>query len=288
MARKALPEANIDNNTDEAALASAVNAAGELGAQYQLIAAQFGYGLAYNKDRMVDEVRHYLGESARTMLEAGARLALIRSQEPHGEWDNVCQGLGIERRTANRMIAAASKFSNGTTSSQIERLGTSKMFELLLLDDADAETLTSGGSVEGLGSVDDISNMTVKELRAALRDQREENKATQTVLTKRNNLIDQLQTKAAKVAPPTPDEEGAQLRRETGDWAINAEGIIRGSLRDGLEKLQAHAEATGTNHEEFASGLLAQLSRAVLEIRTMLMIKEVADGNPQPAWDRDA
>ncbi|OFJ46414.1 hypothetical protein BA896_021930 [Janthinobacterium lividum] len=192
--------------------------------------------------------------------------------------------MSLERRTANRMILAASKFSNGTTSSHFEQIGTSKMFELLLLDDEDADALVNGGAVDGLGSVDDIAKMTVKELRANLRDMREDGKAKDSVLANKSALIDKLQTKAAKVKPPTPDEEGAQLRRETSDWAHNAEAIIRGSLRDGLEKLAEHALETGTNHEEFASGVMAQLDRALAEMRGTLLIKQAPDGDPTPEW----
>ncbi|OFJ46415.1 hypothetical protein BA896_021935 [Janthinobacterium lividum] len=86
MVRKSGPAAHIHDNTDDEALGNAASAAAELGVQYQVIAQQFGYQLVYNRDRMVDEVRHYMGESARTMLEAGARLALIvaRSRTANG------------------------------------------------------------------------------------------------------------------------------------------------------------------------------------------------------------
>lgn len=284
MARKAPPEAPVRDNVDTEALDNAAEAAASLGNQYNVVAKQFGYHLAYNRDRMVDEVRHYMGESARTMLEAGARLALIRSQEPHGEWDDVCQSLNLERRTANRMIAAASKFSNGTTSSQLEQLGTSKMFELLLLDDDDADLLVNGGAVEGLGSADDIAKMTVKELRATLRDMREDSKAKDTVLAKKSELIDKLQTKQAKLKPPTPDEEEAQLRREISDWAHNAEAIIRGTMRDGIERLFNHAQESGGNHDEFISGVVAQLERTIAELRGDMHIKDAPDGDQTPEW----
>lgn len=287
MARKSQPDAVIRNNTNDDALNSAANSAVTLGTQYQVISAQFGYHLAYNRDRMVDEVRHYMGESARTMLEAGARLALIRSQEPHGEWDDVCQSLNLERRTANRMIAAASKFSNGTTSSQLEQLGTSKMFELLLLDDDDADLLVNGGAVEGLGSADDIAKMTVKELRGALRDMREDSKAKDAVLAKKSELIDKLQTKQAKLKPPTPDEQCGQLRREISDWAHHAEAIIRGTMRDGIEQLFHHALENGGNHDEFVAGVVAQLDRALTELRGTLLIKSAPDADPTPEWAKD-
>lgn len=287
MVRKSAPPAVTHNDADETAISGAVSAAGELSEQFQVISQHFGYALAYNRDRIIDEVGHFMGEAARSMLRAGAGLAMIRSQEPHGEWLATCEQLNIDPRTAQRMISAASKFANATTSSHLERLGTSKLFELLVLDDDDAELLGHGGAVAGLGTVDDIAGMTVKELRAAVRELREDGRAKDGLLAKKSETIDQLQTKKAKVKPPTDDEEGAQLRRETSDWAHNAEAIIRGSLRDGLEQLQRHAVATGANHDEFASGILAQLDRAMADLRGQLLIKAAPDGNSTPEWDKN-
>ncbi|KAF1043219.1 MAG: hypothetical protein GAK35_02311 [Herbaspirillum frisingense] len=229
------------------ALQGAAEASVEQGEKYQLIAQQFNYALAYNRGRMVDEVRHYMGESARAMLEAGARLALIRSQEPHGEWLETCEQLNLEPRTAQRMINSALKFANATTSSQMERLGTSKLIELLVLDDDDASTLAEGGAIAGLGSVDDIASMTVRELRTALREAREDGKAKDAVLSSKNKKIDNLETQLQRKRDTTPAGEWkwAPLRRDLLEVCEGIANTVETELRRTLSEIAAEAEQSG-------------------------------------------
>lgn len=124
------------------------------------------------------------------------------------------------------------------------------------------------------------------ELTKELGTLREESIAKDSVIAHRSETINKLQTKKAMIKPPTPDEDGAKLRRETSDWVCEAEGIIRGPLRDGLEQLAQHYVATDINHEEFCSGLLAQLQRALSDIGGQLLIKAQPDGDSTPEWAR--
>ena len=247
MGRKASTAVIVSTDLNSTVLDNAVAASGELAVHYQQIADKFNYGLSYNRDRMVDEIRHYMGESARTMLEAGARLALIRSQEPHGEWEQTCEVLNLLPRTAQRMISSALKFSNATTSSQIERLGTSKLFELLVLDDDDAEILTSGGSLDGIGDLDDVSKMTVRELRAALREAREESHAKDSVLAGKSQKIDNLQTQLERKKKSTPSEEWewAPYRNDLLGVCEGLVNSIEADMRRAMLEINQQAEQSG-------------------------------------------
>ncbi len=198
--------------------------------------------------RLADTVNYEtIGESARAMLEAGARLALIRSQEPHGEWEQTCGVLNLLPRTAQRMISSALKFSNATTSSQIERLGTSKLFELLVLDDDDAEILTSGGSLDGIGDLDDVSKMTVRELRAALREAREESHAKDSVLAGKSQKIDNLQTQLERKKKSTPSEEWewAPYRNDLLGVCEGLVNSIEADMRRAMLEINQQAEQSG-------------------------------------------
>lgn len=123
-----------------------------------------------------------------------------------------------------------------------------------------------------------------EKLQKELSDTREDKDAVERVLAKRNEQLDLAQARQEKLKPPTPDEEGAQLRREASDWVCNAEAVIRGTLRDGIQQLRNHGEANQTTHEEFLSGLLAQLQRALNDVRSEFLIKQVADGSNVPEW----
>lgn len=239
--------------------------------QYNRISRQFGYELAYDRDRMIDEARHYMGESARAMLEAGARLTLIRSQEPHGEWERVCQALNLERRTANRMILAASKFASGTTSSRLEQIGVSKLFELLVLDDDDASTLANGGEVDGIGDLDDVARMTVRELRASLRELRAESAAKDKLLEAKNKKLDQLTAQLEREKAGTPAEEWPWVpaRRMLLDACEAVANLSQTELRRALVEIQTRAEAEN-NLPEDIEALQGQALSSVIQTLVVL------------------
>lgn len=288
MGRKSQPAAIEHDNVDTAALDQGTSAMVSLSGNTAQVAEMMGYDLVYNRDRIVQETRFFMGQSAEAMLEAGKRLILLKENEGHGGFIEIVEEqLGIPARTAQQMMQAALKFlSNPSLSANTKTfalLGKSKMFELMTLDSDALLELSEGGSVANL-TLDDVDRMSVRELKAMLRDAREDCKAKDGILANKAALIDKLQTKQAKVKPPTPDDDGAQLRRETSDWAHNAEAIIRGSLRDGFEQLAQHALETGANHEEYISGVMAQLDRALAEIRGTLLIKPAPDGDPTPEW----
>ncbi|RZI43708.1 hypothetical protein EGT07_08035 [Herbaspirillum sp. HC18] len=241
---------------------------------------------------MIDEARHYMGESARAMLEAGARLALIRSQEPHGEWDRVCQTLNLERRTANRMILAASKFATGTTSSRLEQIGTSKLFELLVLDDDDADTLTNGGEIEGIGDLDDIARMTVRELRAALRELRAENAAKDKLLEAKNKKLDQLtaQLERKKAGAPAEEWHWAPARRMLLEACETLANFSQTELRRALVEIQARSEAEN-NLPEDMEALQGQALSSVMQTLVVLQkefrITVDLEAIVMPPWMKD-
>lgn len=290
MVRKTAPEVQLHDDADLGALKQGENSLVSIAGAATQVAEMMGYSLAYNRDRIVQEARFFMGAAGEAMLEAGKRLVLLKEHEQHGEFIRIVEDqLGIPARTAQQMMQAAVKYlshpSLAANTQTFSLLGKSKMIELMTLDSEILVELSEGGSVAGI-KLDDMDRMSVRELKEMLRELRADSAAKDDLLSSKSSIIDKLQTKQAKVKPPTPDEEGAQLRRETGDWAFNAEGIIRGSLRDGLEQLARHAEQHGTSHEEFSSGILAQLDRAIAELRGQLGIKATPDGDPTPVWDK--
>lgn len=292
MGRKSASSLVVHTEADEQSLIDATNSASKLSSQYQVIAQHFGYQLAYNKDRMVDEVRHYMGESARTMLEAGARLALIRSQEPHGEWAEVCQSLNLEIRTAQRMISSASKFSNATTSSHLEKIGTSKIFELLVLDDDDAAALAAGDAIDGLGNIDDVEKMTVRELRAALRDLRQDSSAKDSILAAKSKKIDALETALQRKKSSTPAEEWlwAPHRRSLLDACESLATFAQTELRKALVDIQTEAETQNglpEDIEALQSQSLSSVMQTLVELQKDFNLSSDLESIAVPPWMAD-
>lgn len=291
MARNRTAVAPQHDDADNTALESGASALAEVAGNAGQVVAMMGYELTYNRERVVQETRFFMGEAAEAMLEAGKRLVLLKEHEQHGEFTRIVEDqLGIPVRTAQQMMQASIKYLSTPTlagkAQTFALLGKSKMFELMTLDDDSLVELSEGGSVAGL-TLDDVDTMSVRELKAALRDARADAKAKDDVLATKSATIDRLQTKQAKLRPPTPDEDIAQIRRETSDYAFQAEAIIRGSLREGIGELSQKDIETDASQGEFVAGLLAQLERAIAEVRSEFGVKAKPDGDLTPEWDQD-
>jgi hypothetical protein len=78
----------------------------------------------------------------------------------------------------------------------------SKLIEMLVLDDDEVKELSEEGSTLGI-TIDDISRMSIKELRAALRFARDDLEAKDHLVKVKNEKIDKLI--AGKKFQPAPD-----------------------------------------------------------------------------------
>lgn len=111
------------------------------------------------------------------------------------------------------------------------------------------------------------------------------------VSKKKEELINGQQRELAKLrrrlAEQTPDELGETLRREVAGVGYRIEGQISQDLAAAFDQLAEHAEENGCTHEEFMSGLLFGIERALLAIRNKHNVKEVPDGNERPDWTRE-
>lgn len=284
----------IVTDADTPTLPAMVEAHDQFNQQLAVIDAQFGGGefeiTTYNRERVLNECKFFLGQSAQAMLETGKRLILLKEHEPHGEFIRIVEErLGIENRVARRMMTAALKFLDPKRAA-LTVLGRAKIYELMVLDDEELDALAEGGTVAGYQQ-SDIERMTTRELHAALRESRENESAKDRLLADKNTKIDELAaklgTREQKIKPADPDEEGGQLREETGMFAFRAEVAILGDLTKGFEALAAHAEKHDCTHEEFMSGCLAQIERALLGLRSRFDVKAFPDGQERPLWARD-
>lgn len=279
--------------TEMPGLAAAVTAQNVLSARASEIAAQFGDGLPYDRDRVVNEARFYMAQSAEAMLEAGKRLVQIKENEPHGDFVAIVEGrLGLNLRSAERMAKASIKYLSPALSSKstaLSTLGKTKLFELMAEDDEDLEALAEGGTVAGL-TLDEIDRMTSRELRAALREARENAEAQSRLLADKNSKIDELAakitTKKPRVHTPPPDVEGQEIRKEASQFAFEAESVVRGKLRAAFQSLAEHAEKHGMTHDDFMAGLLCQVEVSIKQLRSEFGVKEAPDGEEVPDWLR--
>lgn len=255
------------------------------------IMLQFGDGQTYDRNRIVHETRFYMAQSAEAMLEAGKRLITLKENEPHGEFISILENeLGLTHRTSVRMMQASAKYLSPALKSNtptLAHLGKSKLFELMTEDDEDLAELAGGGTVAGL-TLDDVDRMSCRELKAALRDARENAAAQQRVLADKNEKIDELATKLEKksrIQPPKPDEEVKKLRAEVAALSTEAESAITVRLSSAFETLSAYCvENQIDTPRDFMAGLLCQLESTVRSLRSTFDLPDEPTGGAIPEW----
>lgn len=259
--------------------------------QVRAVAAQLGYQLpadCTDPDLIQRDIAANMRRSVEACLEVGRGLQVLKVASGHGNFIDRLDVLGIDRHVAKRFIAAAIKFSSLPSSSALTKaIGSqSKLIEMLVLDDEQIEELELTGQTGEL-SLDDVATMSVKELRKALRDAREDKTAQGRVMADKDAKINELSTQLAKkpVVEVKPlDEQLQELRLEATAKAGAAEAAISGALYPAIHQLMQHE---GADQRVFAAGLLAQVEQALLEIRAEYGIEATPVATVVPAWLRD-
>lgn len=245
-----------------------------------LILRQFGDGLPFDPYRYEIIIRDHLSRSAEAMLAAGRALIVARESLPHGDWMPFVDRVGLEVRVAQRMMQAAFKFSDDKTLKLIEAAGNkTKLFELLVLDDEQIQELADGGTVAGL-ELDDIAEMSSSELRAALRESRAEQQATEKLLADKNSKIDGLKTHLEKVnrrlKDATVDEMAEQAAQDVAAATLGAQSAITVTLGDAVRRLAELHPDSGT----LIAGHIAQVRAALDELVANEGIQTLAPATP--------
>ena len=169
------------------------------------LADQFGYQGNLSIGTLEDEIRFYQRRSVEAVLALGTRLLILKELTAHGEFIQRVELLGINKRMAQRFMGATLKLGKSDSKSLMTAAGTqTKLLELVVLDDEEIAELAEGGTAANL-TLDDVARMTVTELRAALREARENEQATGRLLQDKNAKIDLLaQQIDRRPAPVTP------------------------------------------------------------------------------------
>lgn len=118
-------------------------------------------------------VKH-LGEfktarTARDAMQQGAELLMLKEASPYGTWKDRANSLGLDAKTAQRLMAVARRFESAPKAF-FDAVGTvTKLFELLSLDSDLCDLLMQGEGVHGL-TLETIAAMSTQELRGEVRE----------------------------------------------------------------------------------------------------------------------
>lgn len=255
---------------------------------------QFGGGLSWHADHYEAAIRGELRRGCESFLKAGSYLVVAREFAQHGEWAGMLQRLNMEPRQAQRMMEAARRIvalPNATTSSHLIGAAKSegKLIELLSLPEDQFTELATKGETEGL-ALDDVADMTVRELRNAVRDARADLEAKEQRITKLSDDLNKEHDKTTKAArkwkSASPDERQVILegRVIAGEESIRALlNNPKNSLLASVLELAEHCDENQLDCSEFLGDVFGRLLNAVRTTRDneeiAVSIPTISDGD---------
>lgn len=229
------------------------------------LAVQLNYQGSTDPAVLENSARDAIKRIGMGIFELGGYLLLLQAACEHGQFLPKLEGLGLAPRAAQRYMEIAKRFSaNASTSTHLEKAGISKLVELLPLSDEQLADLTELGQTGEL-ALDDVATMSVKQLRAAVREAKAEKDADAALLEKKNQKIDKLERDLRRVNKLPADEQLAALKKEASSIAADAEGAILGGLRQALLKLREHGDQPA--QDVFMAGLVGQVQAQLTALR---------------------
>lgn len=251
------------------------------------VALQLGYQLpadCTDPDLIQRDISANMRRSVEACLEVGKGLRVLKEACGHGNFIARLEVLNIDRKVAAKFMQAAAKFSNVSSTRHLTAIGNqTKLFEMLVLDDEQIEELDATGQT-GTLALDRIATMSVKELRAAVRESVAEKAATEKLLAHKNAKIDEY---SRQIERATPDDVLAGLHRELSDIMSEAVVAVQGQLRQGFVAVTRHHESHGGDSRQVLSGYVAQLQQHLHALRDEFMLESgVSDADGIPAWQK--
>lgn len=286
MARKANTATVVEHTETNEDWVDEVNSTSAKMAEHsEKILAQYGDGESFFSLPLTEgKVREALERGARAMVDGGRHLVSIKEHVGHGEWQESLGRIGIAPRAAQRMMQVAVRFLSSSGSKKIleSDVSKAKALELLILDDEELEQLGDGQSVAGI-ELEDVETMSCRELRKKLREARESLAAKDAVAGAKQQTIDELMEKNARIKSLPADQDGAELRAEASAHADAVEERIRTQLRAAFATVFEHGTTNDDNPHldnkqlSYLEARLDLLDDALLTLRAELGIERTVE-----------
>lgn len=284
MSKQATPAATVIDvpmnelvlSQEQSSLNSLALATTQQDSAVRAVALQMGYQLpadCTDPDLIQRDISANMRRSVEACLEVGKGLRVLKEACVHSSFLARLDVLGVDYGVAQKFIQAARKFSS--TRTLTKAIGNqTKLFEMLILDDAQIEELELTGQTGEL-ALDDVATMSVKELRLAVREAKAEKTATEKLLDGKNKQIDKL---SRHIAKSTPDEVLLELQKESTALMNDALGCVRGQIRQAFNAIQKHSEA---DHSLFMAGLVGQLQGDLNALREEFNLPDISTAAQQ-------
>ena len=259
----------------------------QMQARVRAVALQVGYQLpgdCIDPDLIQRDIAANMRRSVEACLEVGKGLTVLKAACLHGNFLARLEVLGVDRKVAAKFMQSAAKFANVSSTRHLtEAIGNqTKLFEMLVLDDEQIEELEQDGHTGSL-SIDDVATMSVKELRAAVREAKAEKEANKKLLENKNKQIDKLEREKHLIATVEPIAALAALRQEATDHLSAVQGMVTGRLRAALQALKDAPDTEGKSL--FMAGMVGQLMADLVALRDEFNLSNVV-GDGRPEWQQ--
>jgi len=217
------------------------------------------------------------------------------------KWEDFCNALGYSREKIDMDILNLSAFGEDfLETSQRLGLGYREMRKLRQLPEearaeiVDADYSDTTDKEELIEKIEDLTAQHAKEkkaLQAQLKRKSDDYEAQAKVLATKNERINHLDLELAKktkaIETQTSEQRGGVLREEAAAISYKAEAVLRGQVFQAFEALTAHTEATGIDHKQFMSGVLAEYQLILSELKERFGLDDMPSGEALPEWARE-
>lgn len=246
------------------------------------LARELNYQGSTDPAVLVNSAKDAIRRIGMGVFELGAYLLLLKEGCQHGDFVLTLEEVGINHHSAKKYMAMTRRFANGSTSTHLEKLGFSKMAELLPLDDDQVDELVDEGQTGEL-SLDDVARMSVKQLRAAVRKERAEAAKQKSQVERLTAVNTELHEEARMVKRLPASEALAKTKKEAVELQNEALGLVRGGLRQALLKL--NEMGSGASHTAFMASLLGTVYVELDALRDEFGLP-LAALDSTPEWER--
>ena len=246
------------------------------------LAVQLNYQGSTDPAVLVNSAKDAIRRIGMGVFELGAYLLLLKEGCQHGDFVLTLEEVGINHHSAKKYMAMTRRFANGSTSTHLEKLGFSKMAELLPLDDDQVDDLVDEGQTGEL-SLDDVARMSVKQLRAAVRKERAEAAKQKSQVERLTAVNTELHDEARLVKRLPANEALAKTKKEAIGLQSETLGLVRGGLRQAL--LNLNELGGDASHTAFMASLLGAVYVELDALRDEFGLP-LATVDTTPEWER--
>ncbi|ATD64862.1 DUF3102 domain-containing protein [Neisseria weixii] len=278
---------------NEIEVVNAADTGNQAAMRSMMVMEQWGNGEAYSEERWIERGRLAVRQTMEGMFELGRALIILKEHTEHGRFMEIVKSqFGIGHAETARLMSATQRFATPQmqkAAPKLMDLGKSKLLELLVEEDVTLVGLAEGEEVNGM-TLDDVDRMTVRELRAALRESRETAEAKDKVIADKNKKVDELAEKLERskktVKEPKAEDVASELAMRLSSLEVGIRSDVS-RLKDLFQQMLAHGEAHGFDHRAKMVGTLNQIILDCETLRENYALPTKAPTDEVPEWLAD-